>query len=239
MKRRRNRKKGFTLIEIIVVLAILGLILAIATPNYLAVQENQRETACETTREYLQRRIALDLAMESGVNEETLLGIENNEMMSQSPVCSSGGVYSLVEGDDGYSVACSLHTNFVEMKTILGNTRKEIVEGFIALAAQFEEENDKYPRSWGEFVFSDIGLRSEDWEQPIDHILYEPKGDRLGLVPEENYKFTVVMNTGETKELTSQLNYALLYSYIEQKWYYQEIKDGNEIDYELLVITPD
>jgi len=38
-------KKGFTLIELIVVLAILGLILAIAVPNYMSVQAKATENA--------------------------------------------------------------------------------------------------------------------------------------------------------------------------------------------------
>ncbi len=42
---KKNNRLGFTLIELIIVLAILGFILAIAVPNYMNVQAKATETA--------------------------------------------------------------------------------------------------------------------------------------------------------------------------------------------------
>jgi type IV pilus assembly protein PilA len=48
-----KNKKGFTLIELIVVLAILGVILAIAVPRYNGLQETARENADLATEELI------------------------------------------------------------------------------------------------------------------------------------------------------------------------------------------
>lgn len=44
-----KNKKGFTLIELIVVLAVLGIIMAIAVPRFIGVQADAEEAADENT----------------------------------------------------------------------------------------------------------------------------------------------------------------------------------------------
>jgi prepilin-type N-terminal cleavage/methylation domain-containing protein len=57
-KKLKNRK-GFTLIELIVVLAILGIILAIAVPNYLGVQDSAAESADVASLELAEKAMTL------------------------------------------------------------------------------------------------------------------------------------------------------------------------------------
>ncbi len=40
-------KKGFTLVEIMIVVAIIGIIIAIAVPAFLRARENARGRACQ------------------------------------------------------------------------------------------------------------------------------------------------------------------------------------------------
>lgn len=93
-------KKGFTLIELIVVLAILGLILAIAVPNYMGIRQNATTSADIRTAELLAKH------MKVAFSDGTLyVGSHNNKpsILGKRPKFDSdGAIIGFYENDQRF-----------------------------------------------------------------------------------------------------------------------------------------
>ena len=69
-----KKKKGFTLIELIIVLAVMAIIAAIAVPSYNAIKENSARKADEQSRATVER-VATMLAADGSL-EDLKKGVE-------------------------------------------------------------------------------------------------------------------------------------------------------------------
>lgn len=101
------RKKGFTLIEVIIVIAILGTLTAVAVPSYNALQNNSTAKVCAETRQSL-------------VNELVSRRLLNNEAVMTSfhllypavYTCPESGTFDLPnykEDESSFTVICTAH----------------------------------------------------------------------------------------------------------------------------------
>ena len=72
---RPNNKAGFTLVEIMIVVLIIGILLAIAIPNFVAARESSRAKACVGNLKQVdsaKQQCAMDKKM-SGTSADTFL----------------------------------------------------------------------------------------------------------------------------------------------------------------------
>lgn len=65
-----KNKKGFTLIELIVVLAVLAIIMAIAVPRFLGIQESARENADHQTVQLIAKAAELYFVQRDDPDED-------------------------------------------------------------------------------------------------------------------------------------------------------------------------
>ncbi len=108
MQIKTSRKSGFTLVEIMIVVAIIGLLAAIAIPNFVKARETAQKNACIANLKQIdgaKEQWALEQKLTSGApdDDNAINGYLKN---SVGPGCPANGTYSY--NVVGVSPSCSL-----------------------------------------------------------------------------------------------------------------------------------
>lgn len=105
---KRSKKKGFTLVEIMIVVGIISILLLIAVPSWRQVRQTSTERACGGNRQRLDKAKTLWAADEGLDNSAVATPADlAPKYIKDFPVCPSNGVYSI--GDGTTPAACSIH----------------------------------------------------------------------------------------------------------------------------------
>jgi type II secretion system protein G len=97
--------KGFTLVEIMIVVAIIGIIIAIAVPAFLRARENSRGQACQENLSKIdgaKEQYALEFKLSNGgtvtmaelVDPPGATSGNKEGYLKSTPSCPSGGTYT-------------------------------------------------------------------------------------------------------------------------------------------------
>ncbi|MBN8690047.1 MAG: prepilin-type N-terminal cleavage/methylation domain-containing protein [Armatimonadetes bacterium] len=103
---RSKKNKGFTLVEIMIVVLIIGILLAIAVPNFVRARETSRTRTCVGNLKQIDSAKE-QYAMENRLASGAAVAWANlaPDYLKRQPACPSGGTYTI--GNVGTDPTCS------------------------------------------------------------------------------------------------------------------------------------
>jgi prepilin-type N-terminal cleavage/methylation domain-containing protein len=99
MKIRNVKKAGFTLVEIMIVVAIIGLLAAIAIPNFVKARSTSQQNACINNLRQMDGAME-QYALENKLNSTSTYTLSNLKVYirltstGNLPACPAGGTYA-------------------------------------------------------------------------------------------------------------------------------------------------
>jgi general secretion pathway protein G len=96
--RARWGQKGFTLVEIMIVVLIIGILLAIAIPNFVKARETSRTKSCIANLKQIEaakEQWCMDTRAASTATPNATDLFGSTAYVKNTPVCPSGGTYTI------------------------------------------------------------------------------------------------------------------------------------------------
>ena len=102
---KKRMKKGFTLVEIMIVVAIIAILAAVAIPNFISYRKTSQMNACISNLKQLQTATEQWRMKPGNTGAPSLAGLcgpESTKYIKTTPVCPAGGSYTppATESDD-------------------------------------------------------------------------------------------------------------------------------------------
>lgn len=111
LKMLKNNEKGFSLVELMVVVVIIGVLVAIAIPVYNITTDRAEKGACHANQRMIEGA-ASQYAMNEGISIDEV-GINDLDVYFNDgtlPTCPSDGTYNIENG----KASCTEHNHYSE-----------------------------------------------------------------------------------------------------------------------------
>ena len=91
--------KGFTLVEIMIVVAIIAILAAVAIPNFVKYRKTSQKNACISNLKQMQAAVE-QARMDNAYSGAMTDIVGTDKFIKVTPTCPAGGSYSLPAADD-------------------------------------------------------------------------------------------------------------------------------------------
>ncbi|MGA0333981.1 MAG: type IV pilin protein [Kiritimatiellia bacterium] len=96
-------KSGFTLVEIMIVVMIIGLLASLSYPSYKKSRDNAQRTVCMNNLRIMQHALDRYMMENPGITSISPRDLEDYYSKQHIPECPAGGTYSIVVNEDAMS----------------------------------------------------------------------------------------------------------------------------------------
>ena len=120
MRRSTHSIQGFTLLEIMIVVALVAALMVIAMPGFLRARETSRMNTCQENQTKIDSGLQQYILAKNLANQEAFVAafgtdydtwatvlVGTDSYIRYDPKCPSGGTYSVAENDASAPVDCS------------------------------------------------------------------------------------------------------------------------------------
>ena len=111
--------KGFTLVEIMIVVAIIAILAAVAVPNFVKYRKSSQATACVSNLKQIQAAKEQWLMNNTTAPSMSDLTTGTDALLKSTPTCKAGGTYDVGDAttDPSCSIGSSLGTEYLHSLT--------------------------------------------------------------------------------------------------------------------------
>jgi type II secretion system protein G len=104
----KRNEKGFTLVELLIVVVILGILASVAIPRYLTCKDEAAKKACQHNMFTLNNLIEEYNFYYGKWPTFEEISQDISQFPDGPPVCAAGGTYSI---NETHRTECNIHSN--------------------------------------------------------------------------------------------------------------------------------
>jgi len=112
-----------------------------------------------------------------------------------------------------------------------------IAQDFMERIMAYYNKYGKWPRTNGERQYTDLGLNSDDWDNPVQGVNWDPAGSTVHLTIKKEDNVQMYVNDLDGNKLKVFNKWPIVCVATSGSCYYHTVAPGNEVDINSLVVV--